>query len=168
MVHLAEIWPEAVPFTTLVNAARARLTRNAKSVEADREHLGQCLLTFYTSAASLVEFHVCPPPFTLKIGERPTASPLARLQAGEGNRVTNLRHEVIVLGNFERQLLRHLDGNHDRNALIALLVELVQRDVLKVEDHGQRVSEPEKLRQILAQAIEAQLPKLARSALLSA
>lgn len=42
------------------------------------------------------------------------ASPLARVQADKGGRVTNLRHELVHLGAFERQLLRLLDRTRTR------------------------------------------------------
>ena len=57
--------------------------------------LGQCILGGYTAPGRRVELSTQPPAFTLEIGERPVASPLAWLQARSGNRATNLRHESI-------------------------------------------------------------------------
>ena len=84
-------------------------------VEADAKALGDWLLATYVRAGhSGIEFHLHPGRFVNKVSPRPTASPLARLQAASGNAVTNLRHESITLGEFERHLLLLLDGKHDR------------------------------------------------------
>lgn len=51
-------------------------------------------------------------------GLRPVASPLARMQAAEGTLVATLRHVRIELPEFERAVLRVLDGTRDRGALV--------------------------------------------------
>jgi hypothetical protein len=134
----------------------------------DTRQLGQSLLTCYTSASSLVELHVHPPRLALIPGERPLATPLARLQATRGNQVTNLRHELVGLGDFERHVLRHLDGTRDRAALADVLTALVREGALTVQEGGQVVEDGQKLTSRLGQALDEQLPKLARNALLQA
>jgi hypothetical protein len=64
-----------------------------------------------------VEWHVHEPPYISEVGDRPIASPLARLQAAAGARVTSLRHRLVSLTELERRILVHLDGRHDRDAL---------------------------------------------------
>ena len=56
-----------------------------------REQLAEMLLQCCLS--SLVELHARAPEFVVNAGERPTASPLARLQAANGRMdVANRRH----------------------------------------------------------------------------
>jgi hypothetical protein len=119
----------------------------------------QCFL------ADLVELHVHPPHFAPDAGERPVASPVARLQATAGERVTNLRHYPVELDEFGRLLLPYLDGSRDRAALVALLADLVARGVVAVPDKGAATpgSVP---REYLEQALAASLHRLAASALL--
>jgi methyltransferase-like protein/SAM-dependent methyltransferase len=171
MLYLSEVWPQAVPFETLRDTARARLNSSAgpdpATTAADTHALGECLLTCYTSGSSnLVELHVHPPRMVLEVSARPVASPLARLQAVGGNQVTNLRHELVGLEEFNRQVLRHLDGSRDRAALLDALAELVAQGDLVVNQDGKPVRAAEQIRGFLAQALEQQLPKLARDALL--
>ncbi len=168
MVILGAAWPKTVPFVELVRAARAKLESTKPELE-DVQALGQALLTFYAQAStSLVELWLNPPRFAATLSAKPTASPLARLQAKTKNRVTNLRHESVFLGEFERQLVRLLDGRHDRAALIDALGDLVAKGELTVEKDGQPLKEAEQMRKIVEEAVDEQLKMLARNALLTA
>jgi hypothetical protein len=50
-------------------------------------------------------------------GLRPVASPLARMQAAESPLVATLRHLRVEVPDFERAVLRTLDGTCDRAVL---------------------------------------------------
>jgi hypothetical protein len=141
---------------------RVRQARNLLDFLA----LGQTLLRCYTSATSLVELFVRPPRVARNVSDRPVATPLARWQASVGPHVTNLRHELITLGDFERQLLRQLDGTRDREQLVTGLTEVVHQGQLTVPQEGVAVREAGPLRDALASAIESQLPMLAGNSLL--
>jgi methyltransferase-like protein/2-polyprenyl-3-methyl-5-hydroxy-6-metoxy-1,4-benzoquinol methylase len=113
LVHLAEKWPQSVPFDTLCARARGQLgsarAQDAATPSHDVQTLSKGLLRCYL--ANLVELHVLPVPCAHRPAERPVANGLARYQAAFGPRVTNLRHEVIVLDDLQRQLLQLLDGS---------------------------------------------------------
>lgn len=178
MCYLAEIWPQAVPFETLLATARGRLAPevglkpDGATTGDDARILGDSLLTCYTGR--LVELHVQAPCFVLDISERPVASPLARFQAQrsqDSTLVTNLRHENVKLNKMAHHLLRYLDGQHDCAALLEVLAGLVADGALRVEEimEGQDdkpVTEDEKLKSTLAEALDLSLRDLARAALL--
>ncbi len=176
MRYLYDIWPQAVSFDQALSEARARLaarggTANETSGERarsiDAQILGANLLKAYSYSGTLVRFHTYDPPLTLTVGEHPQASPLARLQARDSHIVTNLRHERVTLDAFNRYLLRHLDGQHDREALLqAFLDGPVADGVLKIQQEGQPVESPPEVRQLLTEALERNLHGLARTALL--
>jgi len=66
-----------------------------------------------------------PPALAASPGERPVASPLARIQARAGDAVTTLLHTSVELRDpIGRRLLALLDGTRDRAALIAELLPL--------------------------------------------
>ena len=92
-------------------------------------------------------------------GERPLVAPLAREQAGSGRAVTNLRHENVQLGPFQRQLVPLLDGSRDAEALSQWIAGLIKDGTMKVNhpDAGEDVS---------AQLLAAQLRVLAGMGLL--
>lgn len=130
----------------------------------DAQVLGAEILQCYT--ANMVELRTSPANFTIQVSERPVASPLARWQANSGLRVTSLRHEVVNLDEFNRQLVKLLDGNHDRAALLEALNGLVAKGVLVAEQQGQPVKDPTALRELLTQVLDYVLPYLARCNLL--
>jgi SAM-dependent methyltransferase len=86
--------------------------------DTDRAVVCEALLGGY--AANVVSLHASPPRLAHRPGERPEASPLARRQAAEGDRVTTLRHRSVHLEDeLGRRLIGLLDGTRDRAALAA-------------------------------------------------
>jgi methyltransferase-like protein len=171
MMILAEHWPRGMQFADLCAAARSRLENNplmvtpdAATAARDAQVLGGDLLQSYSAA--VVELHMQALGFVSVVSDRPKANVLARLQAEKGPRVTNLRHETINLDEFNRQLLRHLDGSRDRAALLEVLAGLVSQGVLTIQQQGQAVKEADAVREILSQALDQNLLNLARVALL--
>jgi hypothetical protein len=74
-----------------------------------------------------VEAHTLPPQFVPRAGDRPFASPLARLQAQHGIPVTTLRHTIVELENVvDRCVLILLDGTRNREELVAGVKELLR------------------------------------------
>jgi methyltransferase-like protein len=119
---LSDAEPLPLPFDALLAAARARLGRDQNAAAADeRRQLATRLLNCYLSG--LVDFGVSAPPFVGAASERPVASPYARLRAREGGKVVNLRLENVVLTAPSRLVLQHLDGTHDRAALVDLVAQ---------------------------------------------
>ncbi len=165
LVALFEGWPQAVPFAELWETTHSRLARAAAPLPADApkalaEALLQCFL------ASLVELHVHAPRLAREAGERPVASPLARLQAATGDVVTTLRHRMARLNNFERQVVTLLDGSRDRDAVLAALVDTVARGEVDLEHEGQPLRDLEQVRGLMADWVEPTLRRLGETALL--
>jgi methyltransferase-like protein len=131
-LSLWESWPEAVPFGDLVRKAQERLQAPGDDFTRSQylDFLCRYLLKLYSSAGtSLLDLHVHPPAVARKVSDRPVASPLARLQAAEGTRATNLRHETVELDEVERRLLVGLDGTREWTTLAPLLGEGAPWDV---------------------------------------
>jgi len=169
MLHLGQIWPQSVPFATLFAIAQSQLDRKAvvvdtSQVTADTNRLAEPLLRCYGTAH--VELSVYAPKFTMEIPHHPQAPRLARLQAGSGNIVTNLRHERSSLNDVQRRILPYLDGKHDSDALTDVLVTQASEGLLTVHDQGRPVHDPVRLRQIMAESLAQNLIGLARMALL--
>jgi SAM-dependent methyltransferase len=76
------------------------------------------ILRLYEARA--LELRIRPPRLVATVTERPTASPLARLQIASGQTaVTNQRHvKVMLTDELSRQFLLLLDGSRDRAALL--------------------------------------------------
>ncbi len=109
-----ERWPAAISVADVLGHDPA---------PEDVETVCEALLRCY--AANLVQLHVHPPDPCTTAGQRPLASPLARLQAREQAEIANLRHGTVPLEDeLGRRLLTLLDGTRDRAALLAQLPEL--------------------------------------------
>jgi hypothetical protein len=110
--RIADRWPAAVWIDELAGGDGAS--------DEDREVVCEALLPCF--AANLVRLHAHPPRMATTPGPRPHASPLARLQALERDRLTTLRHTSIRLeDDFGWRLVALLDGTRDRGALLAEL-----------------------------------------------
>jgi SAM-dependent methyltransferase len=173
--HLQEDWPRSIPLNSLVQAARSKMAGSADSqgvsTSSEIETLKTDLIRCYSQKR--VELSTLPPTFVTELSERPTSSPLARLQAQTGDTVTSLRHEAGQLNEFGREVLSLLDGSNDRGAIVAKLIHAVEtgRVTFKRTD-PKTASVPAVRLDTLHDAVEEKvddvLKKLARFALLVA
>ncbi len=119
LVCLAETWPGSIPFSQLAARARACANleepRDSAGQDLDDRLLGKSILEMHL--CGLMELHVIPSSACTQLSERPVARGLARLQASLGGNMTNLRHEVVLVDDFARRILSHLDGTNNRAAL---------------------------------------------------
>jgi SAM-dependent methyltransferase len=117
MRALAEAWPAALDFATLLRAARAAASP-AASAEPVAERLRVVLLHSYL--ARIVQLHGAPAPLLARPSALPLAGALARAQCAAGApAVSSLLHASVRLeGSLEPRLLGLLDGTHDRASLL--------------------------------------------------
>ena len=168
MLHLIDQWPQMVHFEHLLAAARAGVDDEAylqeeHNAEQEAYALAEMLLKCYT--IDIIELQTCPPPLTLTLNERPRASALARSLAHDSGEVVNLRHEMVELDAPCTYLLRFLDGQHDRAALLALLQEQVVAGVLKLEEDDGSPADPSRYGEMLNSLLDTLLLKIARAGL---
>jgi hypothetical protein len=67
--------------------------------------------------AGTIDVALSPPCISSRISDRPTVSPLVRLQAREGPAVTNQKCEPVWLTDLARHVATLLDGAHSRRAV---------------------------------------------------
>ncbi|MEX0957999.1 MAG: class I SAM-dependent methyltransferase [Burkholderiales bacterium] len=167
---LREAWPSPVGFhdllaQSLAEAQRRNLPVDAKTAES---LLASDLLT--GMATDVIEWRRSPPPFTTRIGNAPEATRLARLQAEQGYKVTNLRGETVTLDEIHRQTLKLLDGTRSFDQTIDALIPPLKRGdmTLRPDGAGQDgapvTGEPE-MRTLLRTALPKVLQNLAKNAL---
>jgi len=115
---LGRAWPQAVHFNDLLNQVLHCLGRQENS--GDKAELSRLLQKGFGSG--MVELHQKIPQLVLKPGPRPLASPLARMQAADGETITTLRHRTIRLADLPaRRLLQLLDGTRPLEELTTSL-----------------------------------------------
>jgi methyltransferase-like protein len=164
---LADAWPQSILYSQLLTTARSMLVeRDASMADAttDAGVVGGALLTCYTKG--LAELHAHEGSFVTVPGDCPCACPLARLQASRGDPVTNRRHERLYLDDFGQQLLRRLDGKHDRDSLLDALAALVADGTLAVEEAENPGHDTDAARAALAARLDERLTLFGRQAVL--
>ena len=105
-------------------------------------------------------------PAAAGVRERPLVSPLARRQAERGEPVTTRRHETLNPADFEREVLRHLDGAADRPAIVAKVMERVTDGTLTVQQDGRPVTAASEAGPLLAGVLAEVLGRFLRYSLL--
>ena len=130
LVELHRVSPKPVQFMKLATAVGAAIgMTSAAEMDEHSSVLAGNMLRAYGYSDSIVGLHAYEPRFTLEPGTHPVASAVARVQAAERARVTNMLHERVTLVDEDvveweptaRHVLPRLDGNHDRAALVDVL-----------------------------------------------
>lgn len=103
--------PLALPLDEVYQAVVETLPESGEPAERRRHDLAMKLLRLYFGA--VVGLTTYQRQMTCTVGTRPTASPLARLQAAEQAWVTNQWHQKVPLSERQRKLLVTLDGSHE-------------------------------------------------------
>jgi SAM-dependent methyltransferase len=167
--ELVATWPNSVDFETLLARIARRsdpLPEEGRNFNSERTTLAALLLRGFAQGWCVL--HTLDSPLPSKTGTSPLASPLARHQAATAPEVTNLRHWNVELSGFDRLVLRHLDGQRDRKALVDALTEEVVADRFAIQQDGRPVREPHAVRAIIERSLEPSLQRLGASALLMA
>jgi methyltransferase-like protein len=159
---LYDIWPDSLSFQALAKQLQLSLA----PMEVHAKELAEVMLQCYVG--QFVELHRLVPRFATEPSERPTGSPLARLQSGAGGRITNLRHMTVNLYDLDRMILSLLDGTRDVPGLVDAVEKAMADGELELQRGGQAGSEVTKVREVLEQEVPVILQRLAKNALLVA
>jgi methyltransferase-like protein/predicted O-methyltransferase YrrM len=128
--------------------------------------IGQTLITAYTSLpAGSLELTTRPINRSSLISSKPRAFKLAQIQAGTIGMVTNPRHQMIRLGDFEKVLLPMLDGKTTITEIINNFIDLVNKNKIVVKDNGIQ-AEATRAGEIVHQQVENALQTLAKNGML--
>jgi len=159
---LADEAPRIVPVPELRRLADVCLGK-----ETPAEELGSSVLRLHVS--NVVALRTWPGAHALSPGERPRASPLARWQAARDQPAVNLRHEMRELSDLDALLLPLLDGTRDRAILREAVLAAVAEGKIGIENaEGERLQEPEAVREFVAAAVDECLGRLAATCFLTA
>lgn len=166
LAHVANNWPASMEFQDIFQTARLSLGTNriedANRVETSRNNLATQLIRLHVSGLLEVKFD--PDRFVSTVSERPATSQAAREQASRDNRVTNQRHELVNIDDFVRNLFPAIDGTRNREELLEYARGLVDGGKLVIQSAPD--TPDEKLNELLNQAVDQALLKMAKQALL--
>lgn len=170
MFYLGQIYPRAVRFDELLVEAFRLIGRGSVGdeleVKTDSQTVAELMLKTY--GAGVIDFHLHVSNFTVTPGERPLASPLARLQAQSGTITTSLLgNNVRIDDALGLQLLLLLDGTRDRAALIKDLESSIESKPQSLAS-DMSIEDRKKLMQELPQKLDQKIDELARLGFLMA
>lgn len=145
LIWLLEIAPRFASFTEVYETALARVGRKQLDAAADEDDSRRGLAANLLLAFSVDVVEVClhPPACVTPAGERPLTTQLARAQAQRGVYVTNQRHAAVPLHAMARQIVRRLDGSHDRATLTRCIQDAIRSGELTLQRGKETLRDPE-------------------------
>jgi methyltransferase-like protein/SAM-dependent methyltransferase len=172
LLVLSEKWPCRVSFRELLELACAKVGIKVPSEKAGRDQLtellGGPLLLLHTGLPfGTLEIVTAPLKVAAQAGDKPLVAEYTRRQVGAGM-VTNLRHQMVPLDGFGVFFLPLLDGTRTRPQVLAGLADIVREQKHEIRDNGVLVTDPTRIREILAQQLDNSLHFFARQSLLLA
>jgi hypothetical protein len=170
LLLLEEEWPQSVAFSELLRRAKEKLGASGESrPENEEEELREFENVLFRSyATGLIELHTYSPKIDRRITEKPIASPLARWQVRDGNFITALFHASLAIqDSLTRELLTLMDGTRDRATLLTALEGSLDEGRRAEGAEGNPVADEAKMRELLAQALDQNLGRMARMGLLA-
>lgn len=167
LIAMRDTRPHSLSFDDLWARAQS-LLEGQRADEARRDisphELREALLRGFLS--NLIDLKIAPYRLTTEASERPFASPLARFQAEEGERVTNLRRRTVELDEFDRLVLRKLDGTNDHAAILRTLMDLAGSEGFTIYEGDEPIRDLARIEAMLGAEIGPCLSRLANLALL--
>ncbi len=170
LLELARERPHPISFTELWTRVCGHLDQRPDGFP-DRELARTMLRGAMASCflSHLVEFHTRPPRFATTVSDRPEASPLARTQAASHlDKIATLHRRNALLDDFDRLILRFLDGRHDREDLVRELSAAAVAGVFSIDRGDRPVTDSDEINTALRSRIEPALIRLAELRLLRA
>ncbi len=164
LLCLVEAFPRSLGFDELWSLTKTRLARAGAEVVDHPDVLAGRLLQAY--GANALELHTFEPPFPAEPSEKPRALAMARLAAEAGNSVPNYRHRQTNLSDFDRLVIRQLDGIRTHPEIVERLVDAVVDGSFAIQDNGLPLKDPTSVRPILERSLPPSLARLNRGALL--
>jgi len=163
--HLCRARPATVPVETLIEAVSEAVSREDMSGPAQiRARIGHVLYSLWRSG--LVDLFGAPRNCTGLVSEKPEGFGLARYQAA-GRYVTTMAHRSIAMDDEVASLiLRHLDGTHDREALLRILTDALESGEIKLPPWKSETKPEPSAGDRLARLVDLNLDKMAEHALL--
>jgi methyltransferase-like protein/ubiquinone/menaquinone biosynthesis C-methylase UbiE len=167
LAALNEVWPACLSYDELLRAAEVKLATTGRQIADDdkyRRRLADDLVTMLSRRLLRISFEG--PSCRSAPSDCAQATSLARWQATRTDGVTNRRHEHVLLNQVIREVLQHLDGRHDRPALIEMLRQAAQQGDFEIRRDGQPLQDIDDA--TLGRLVDHALNELAEKALLIA
>lgn len=151
-----------ISFNKLVAEANKKLT-GTKIEEIKTELLNNAMRLFIQGYVTITKQN--PREFKL---DKPKLTKLAHYQVSQTPKMwaTNLKHEIIGINFFEKCVFKYMDGKNDKNKILESILNDIKNDTLTLNKDGQKIENPEDMKNEILLAIEQAITKAAMNALL--
>ncbi|MBC2714110.1 MAG: methyltransferase domain-containing protein [Desulfobacteraceae bacterium] len=167
---LKQHWPRTIPFEALLDKCVVEMTEalgEDSIIDQDwKRELGRGLLHCFASSA--INLNSWQGKFTECVSSKPKVSDLTIYQLNHRQSIVNQRHETVNTDALAMHLIPMLDGTKNKEEMLNHLTDLAENKTLTVSQYDLPLTDPEKIRQSMAQSIDNMLLSLAHAALLIA
>jgi methyltransferase-like protein len=169
---MQKAWPSSVPAMEILEKASAmmglKLPTDAQALGQLVFQLGQMMVTAYTSMPiGSVDITTRPITGIHEISSKPKVFGFIAHQAATLGAVTNIRHQIIRVGDFEKAIINYLDGTKDQEFIVKALLELVKNQTITIQENGS-LATPERAEVVLRERLRITLEQFLRRGLLEA
>ena len=170
VICLSESWPEHLSFEQLHAGVLRQLHTDSLLITGDaqmnplRGIISARVFELYIKGLLMLSFD--PPAARRKIGERPVAASVTRVQAEQQGWTTNLLHEPVAIDIVNRHLLPMLDGEHDRQMILDRMLVLLRNKTLMMQEDGVAVEDERRISEKLGEQIDSYIRNAAQNGLL--
>ncbi len=166
LLCLSEASPQSLTLEELHLRANAKLGSSPDPIQKlhEAELLSKAILRCHKT--DLIQLHLFEPCAIHEVSDHPVASGLSRWQAAHHEPISNLRHRMVELNNFERFILSLLDGTLDREGLCQAAFHHVASGQMDLQHHGKVVEDKSLIKVVVEQSLLETLHKLAAFSLL--
>ncbi|MFN6051212.1 MAG: methyltransferase regulatory domain-containing protein, partial [Planctomycetia bacterium] len=153
LLVMQKAWPSSVPAMEILEKASAmmglKLPTDAQALGQLVFQLGQMMVTAYTSMPiGSVDITTRPITGIHEISSKPKVFGFIAHQAATLGAVTNIRHQIIRVGDFEKAIINYLDGTKDQEFIVKALLELVKNQTITIQENGS-LATPERAEVVL-------------------
>lgn len=132
-----------------------------------KQHLNRDLNLIRLVFGGIIALSASPALYTIVCSDTPKVTNLVKEQAKNKQVVTNQRHEVIRINDFERVLIQSLDGHTTKAGIVEDLVHKMEQGEFIITDDAQNtITEPTEVRAKIKEFCEQAYQRFANSALL--
>jgi methyltransferase-like protein len=149
------------PVEALIEELVPVLSENKKVKDPSTLPTTICQLLMQGYFKKMLDFYLSAPAATPSGSEKPVALPLARWQASRGDRLSTSSLDMLKADEFVAKLVTLADGNHDRGAIVAGLVEAVEKKEFVLNENNQPITDPDRLKVVIEGLYEGALRNLA-------
>jgi methyltransferase-like protein len=132
--------------------------KNAKDVEALHATAAQVIIQGYFK--KMLDFGLGPISRAYSDTKNPVTLPLARWQALKGHRVSTSRLDMLKPDQFVAKLITLCDGARDREALIAGIMQALEKKEFVLNENNQPITDTARLKVVVEQLYEGGIKNL--------